>query len=60
MVEPIYLLDFRHGTVKPIDESVPPRGVRDPNAPTTTPEKLPEQPGLRLAALGSPPENPKA
>lgn len=30
MAGPIFLLDFRRGTVEAIDEAVPPSGVRDP------------------------------
>jgi len=49
------LLDFRHGTVKEIDEAVPPRGVRDPSARPDR-EQLAEGSGFVLAALGTPPE----
>jgi hypothetical protein len=54
MAETIFLLDFRHGTVQKIEESTPPRGVRDPDADSAH-EELPQGEGFTLASLGSPP-----
>lgn len=54
MGDPIYLLNFRDGTVEEISETVPPRGLRDAVAPSE-PEDLPEGAGFVLAALGTPP-----
>ena len=48
----IYVLDFKHGTVEEIDESVPPRGSSE--APGE-PEALPAGSGYVLATLGTPP-----
>lgn len=54
MSESIYLLDFRHGVVKEINETDPPRGVRSSER-RSEPETLPETAGFVLAALGTPP-----
>jgi len=55
MEQTIFLLDFRRGTVEEIDETVPPRGMRD-SAPGDAPEALPKGAGYVLAALGTPPD----
>lgn len=55
MADPIFLLDFRRGTVEVIDEGVPPSGVRDPSS-TVEPEQLSAASGYVLAALGTPPQ----
>jgi hypothetical protein len=52
MSNPMYLLDFRSGVVKKIDDAIPPRGVRNVDRP----EDLPRRDGFVLAALGTPPE----
>jgi hypothetical protein len=57
MPDTIHLLDFRRGTVTEIDESTPPRGIRDPGDAGGGPEQLPEGDGFVLAALGSPPQS---
>ncbi|MCP9491006.1 MAG: hypothetical protein MSC31_14205 [Solirubrobacteraceae bacterium MAG38_C4-C5] len=56
MADPIFLLDFRRGTVEAIDETVPPSGVRDPSS-TVEPEKIPAGSGYVLATLGTPPQS---
>lgn len=59
MADPIFLLDFRRGTVEAIDEGVPPSGVRDPSS-TVEPEQLPAASGYVLTALGTPPQRDQA
>ncbi len=51
MADSIYLLDFRRGRVEAMDDSVPPRGVREAAL-----QEPPPNAGFRLAALGTPPE----
>jgi hypothetical protein len=54
--ETIYLLDFRKGTVEPVDASVPPENVADPADPARLERQgVPTRVGYVLAALGSPP-----
>lgn len=53
MADPIFLLDFRRGTVEAIDETVPPSGVRDPSSAVEL-EQVSAGPGYVLAALGTP------
>jgi hypothetical protein len=56
MGDTIYLLDFRKGTVEPVDASVPPANVADPSDPARLERKgVPPRVGYVLAALGSPP-----
>jgi hypothetical protein len=56
MGDTIYLLDFRKGTVEPVDASVPPANVADPSDPVRLERHgVPPRVGYVLAALGSPP-----
>jgi hypothetical protein len=55
MTDSIYLLDFRRGRVEAIDDSLPPRGVREVESPLEVYEPVPTA-GFELAALGTPPE----
>ncbi len=56
MDEMIYLLDFRKGTVEPVDASIPPENVADPyDAARLERRGVPPRVGYTLAALGSPP-----
>ncbi len=57
MTDEIYLLDFRKGTVEPVDASVPPDNVADPSDPARLERRgVPPQVDYVLAALGSPPD----
>jgi hypothetical protein len=59
MADTIYLLDFRRGRVEAIDESVPPRGVREAEFSVPA-EEFEEGAGFMLTALGTPPESDEA
>ena len=60
MDDTIYLLDFRNGTVEPVDATVPPPNVADPTDPARLERQgVPSRVGYVLAALGSPPASDK-